>query len=279
MEHIISFLPDNSRVHNQFNIDITGISYPDPHYHVERINSQIYCLEYIMEGEGTVYVDDTVFYPAKGDIYILPKGHHHRYYSSQTNPWKKIWMNVYGPLCDSLMNLYHLDGVYHIPDFNLLELFEEFLKISEQKEEGINQIFSRCSLIYHEILIRISKHLYEKPVGVNVAAYEIKEYIDRNIYDKLNMEKIAKTVCLSPSQVNRIFKREFHQTPYDYVISRKLETAKLLLQNTNIPIKQIADRLNFADEHYFSNVFKAHYGMSPKYYGIPGYRDKQQIQE
>lgn len=133
MEHIVSFLNDKGKRYHQFYIEITGITYPDPHYYVERPNSPIYCMEYIIEGEGTVYVDDQVIYPAKGDIYILPQGRNHRYHSSRTNPWKKIWMNVYGPLCDSLMNLYHLQGVYLIKDLDLLELFEEFLRVSEQK--------------------------------------------------------------------------------------------------------------------------------------------------
>lgn len=101
----------------------------------------------------------------------------------------------------------------------------------------------------------------------NTVAYEIKEFIDRNIYHKLTMEILAKQASLSTSQVNRVFKKEFNQTPYDYILSQKIATAKLLLQNTNIPIKQIAYKLNFADEHYFSNFFKEKCGVSPKDYG------------
>jgi AraC-like DNA-binding protein len=267
MEHIVSFLEDKNKLYNQFHIQITGITYPDPHYFVERSNSSIYCIEYIMEGEGTVYMDEQVIYPVKGDIYILPRGHNHRYYSSRTNPWKKIWMNVYGPLCDSLMNLYQLQGIYHIKGLDLLGLFEEFLRVSEQQGAGIDDILLKCSIIYHEILARISRHLYNNPITNNTIASEIKEFIDRNIYSKLSMEVLAKHACLSSSQVNRLFKKEYNQTPYDYILSQKISTAKLLLQYTNIPIKQIAYKLNFADEHYFSNFFKEKCGVSPKDYG------------
>ncbi len=266
MEHIVSFLEDKNKRYNQFHIQMTGITYPDSHYFVERPNSSIYCIEYIMEGEGTVHMDDQVIYPVKGDIYILPRGHNHRYHSSRTNPWKKIWMNVYGPLCDSLMNLYQLQGIYQIKELNLLGLFEEFLRISEQKEEGMDDIFLQCSLIYHELLARISRHIYNQPLTNNTVAYDMKEFIDRNIYTKLTMEVLSKQACLSSSQVNRIFKKEFNQTPYDYILSQKITTAKLLLQNTNIPIKQIAYKLNFADEHYFSNFFREKCGVSPKDY-------------
>jgi AraC-like DNA-binding protein len=165
------------------------------------------------------------------------------------------------------MNLYQLQGIYHIKGLDLLGLFEEFLRVSEQQEEGMDDILLKCSVIYHEILARISRHLYNKPITNNTIASEIKEFIDRNIYNKLSMEVLAKQACLSSSQVNRLFKKEYNQTPYDYILSQKITTAKLLLQYTNIPIKQIAYKLNFADEHYFSNFFKEKCGVSPKDYG------------
>ena len=264
MEHIISFLNDDSKITNPFYIELAGISYPDPNYYVDRKVSKIYCLENILEGEGTVHMDDEVIYPSKGDIYLLPNGHHHRYYSHPDNPWGKIWMNVYGPLCDQLMEVYHLDGVLLVKNLDLSDLFHKFLTICEDKDTGLSIISQRGSLIFHEILSRINMHLYDKPVVKNAAAYKVKEYIDANIYQKFSINVLAKKACLSSSQLNRIFKKEFQQTPYEYILSQKIETAKLLLTNTNISIKQIAYKLSFADEHYFSNCFKERCGISPK---------------
>lgn len=266
MEHIVSFLPDDNRVYNQFNIDLTGITYPDPHYYVERKKSKVYCLEYIIDGEGTVHVDDAVIYPSKGDVYILPMGHHHRYYSSRVHPWEKMWMNVSGPLCDSLFNIYHLDGVLLVKNLDVKELFQRFLSICEQKDLSVNILFQQCALVFHEIIAKISLHLYDTPITKNAVAYIIKEYIDQHIYDKFSVNALAKVACLSPSQLNRVFKKAFLQTPYDYILSQKIETAKLLLSNANISVKQIAFKLNFADEHYFSNSFKSRTGFSPKSY-------------
>ena len=55
-------------------------------------------------------------------------------------------------------------------------------------------------------------------------------------------------------------------TPYKYILNGKTETAKMMLLNTNMPIKEIAYELSFADEHYFSNMFKKLTGTSPKKY-------------
>jgi AraC family transcriptional regulator, arabinose operon regulatory protein len=266
MEHIISFLPDENRTYTQYHIDMTGITYPDPNYVVDRKNSNIYCIEYVINGEGTVHVDDQVFYPSKGDVYILPIGRHQHYYSSHDNPWEKIWMNVYGPLCDALFQVYHLENILWIKDLDLYHLFKQNLDLCEQKDLSTSEVFEKSSLIFHEILAKISMYLYKTPITKNVVAYKAKEYIDKNIYDRFTMDDIAKIACLSPSQANRVFKKEYGITPYDYILSKKIETAKLLLINTNISIKNIAYKLNFLDEHYFSKIFKARTGTSPKSY-------------
>lgn len=264
MEHIVSFIYKESDLSSQFFVDLTGITYPDPHYIIERTDSPYYCLEYIYEGEGTVYIDCEELHPKKGDIYILPKGSKHRYFSSSHSPWKKIWMNIYGPLCDTLFSVYGLNHTFLITDFSNGSLFEEFLMICEEKERTVNERFLRASLVFHELLLQINDHVHGVPTPKNKIAYKIKEHIDQNIEIKFSLADLSKIACLSSSQLNRVFKKEYGITPYEYILTQKIETGKLLLINTNMSIKQIAYKLNFADEHYFSNSFKERTGKTPK---------------
>lgn len=268
MEHIISFGEQTSGQERPFYIEMAGITYPDPNYHIVRKNSLIYCLEYVIDGEGIVQIDDQVNYPCKGDLYILPKGQNHDYCSSPLNPLKKIWMNVSGILCDELIHIYSLAGILIVKEINIYPLFEEFLNVCENKELTLDEIYMQCSVIFHSIIIKINEHLsiQKSKQYKTSAAEEIKLYIDRNIYEKLSIESISKHVNLSPSQVNRVFKKSFDTTPYDYILTRKISTAKALLKNTTLTLKEIAYKLNFADEHYFSNVFLSKTGVRPSEY-------------
>lgn len=266
MEEIQSFVFEEDKLSSPFYVELTGITYPDPHYQIERKNSPIFCIEFIIEGEGIVYVDNTPYYPRKGDIYILPPGHNQLYYSSPVNPWKKIWMNVYGPLCDVLIPFYHLESTVLIHNLDLYPLFFKFLQTCRQREAQTNEIFLQASYIFHEILSRISTHLYTIPQSHHPVAIKIRDYIDKNIYNKFSLKELSKIACLSPSQLNRIFKKEYGATPYEYILTQKIETAKTLLTNTNISVKETAYRLNFADEHYFSNIFKKKCGKPPREY-------------
>ena len=52
-------------------------------------------------------------------------------------------------------------------------------------------------------------------------------------------------------------------TPYAYLLEKKLELAGQLLRDTNLSVREIAEKLSFADEYYFSNVFKKKMGVTP----------------
>ncbi len=268
LEHIISFGESYSEKNRPFYIEMTGITYPDPNYHIKRTCSEIYCLEYIIGGEGVVQVDNSINHPVKGDLYILPKGCRHDYYSVPENPFEKIWMNINGTLCDELIHVYGLMGVLIVKQIDeVYPIFREFLDICENKELSIDEIHNRCALVFHKLVMTIADRLaLEKGRASHSVADEIKAYIDRNIYEHIGVDEIAKHVNLSQSQVNRLFKKNFDVTPYNYILGRKIETAKLLLKNSSLSVKEIAYKLNFADEHYFSNIFLEKVGVRPKNY-------------
>lgn len=268
MEHIISFGEKYSEQDRPFYIEMAGITYPDPNYHIVRDHSYIHCFEYVIDGEGTVRVDDQLNHPCKGDLYILPKGRSHNYFSAPENPFEKIWMNISGSLCDELIHVYGLTGVLMVKQIDIYPIFQEFLDVCENKDLSLDAVYMQCALIFHKLVMKISEHITTQKDSGNApaTAVEIKSYIDRNIYEYLNIDILSSQFNLSGSQINRVFKKAFDVTPYDYILSRKIGTAKLLLKNTNLTVKEIAYKLNFADEHYFSNIFLQKTGVRPRKY-------------
>ena len=95
------------------------------------------------------------------------------------------------------------------------------------------------------------------------AAAEIKNYIDGNIYEKLTAGSVADNAGFSVSQLGRIFKAEYGETVYSYILKQKIKTAENLLINTGLSVKEISDMLKFTDEHYFCNIFKKKLGVTP----------------
>lgn len=88
-EDIHYFLPSSPL---PFVVEMCGISYCDGTYRQERVNSPICVLEYVAEGTGTVIVEGVAHTASAGDVYLLPMGSSHRYFSDGSTP---------GPSCSS----------------------------------------------------------------------------------------------------------------------------------------------------------------------------------
>lgn len=262
MEKIFFLSAGNTDKAAAFKISLAGITYPDPNYRVYRKCSDIYVAEYVCNGQGTVICGDNEYHIKKGDTYILPIGKEHHYYSDKTNPWTKKWFNVSGRLCEKLLTAYGIESIVYFPDTSVGELFDEFFDFCSLTT-NITRINESGAVLFHRIVQQLSANINNL---TRSTANEIKSYIDGNIYEKLTVETVARKAGFSVSQLGRIFKAEYGETVYFYILKQKIKTAENLLKNTRISVKEISDMLKFTDEHYFCNIFKKKCGVSPAKY-------------
>jgi transcriptional regulator GlxA family with amidase domain len=117
--------------------------------------------------------------------------------------------------------------------------------------------------VFVELVIRIADRT-SRPSPVPRDAAVIKDILDRSIEKNVTLEELSNSIFRSKSQTIRIFKEALGRTPYDYLLGLKLERAKTLLSQTNLSVKEVAFRLKFSDEHYFSRLFKQKAGLSPE---------------
>ena len=278
MEDIITFLPGQMPGEERFAVEMTGITWPDARYHIERERSPLHCLEYVISGEGHIVMDGKEYRPKAGDAYLLAVGKNHSYWADGDTPWKKIWMNISGSLADALVAGYGLADAVVFEDCPVYPQFWEFLRVCRNYGKNSQELAERTVLLFHEILLKLSANMLSarsqaggrEKSTVSEVALQIKEYIDAHIYEKIAVSDLAQIASLSASQLTRVFRSAYGQSPYDYVLARKIDTACRLLLNTGMSVKEVAYRLNFVDEHYFSNVFCKRMGMPPGRYRTEG---------
>jgi len=239
---------------------MTGTSYCDGSYLIRRFNSDVTVVEYILEGEGTIEIDGTVLHPKKGDSYLIPQGSDHTYYSSSTNPWTKIWVNLSGDLTDKLIDTYGLRDKHLFKDLYLGDLLDGI--IMHAKNDHPYQILESGKLVY-EIFYRIHNHVINKKIINSPSANLLINYINDRINEPITLTDLASYINKSEQQCIRIFKTHFNITPYQYILDKKIEMAKLYLKNTPMSIRDISFKLSFSDEFYFSNIFKKKTGIAP----------------
>lgn len=111
----------------------------------------------------------------------------------------------------------------------------------------------------------ITRHL-EKQAKVlsNVAAVKIPvDYIRQNYQLPFTIDHLAEVAYLSVSALERRFKKYLAKTPKQFINEVRLENARKLLVETNMPISQVGDQSGFSDHSYFSKQFRLFFGELP----------------
>jgi transcriptional regulator GlxA family with amidase domain len=140
------------------------------------------------------------------------------------------------------------------------------LALAANRSNQAAQLHQSLSSIVNDIILEIAYKRKSASRIVSPAVQQIKHYLDQHIEDHVTLEQLSNIVCMTTRHINRVFKQELGTTPYNYLLERKIDSARNLLMNTNLPIAAIAGKLRFTDSFYFSNIFKKKTGLSPLNY-------------
>ena len=263
-EEIVYFQNDDLQRRKSF-IEMTGISHCDGSYYVQRRNSPYYAIEYILSGRGYLHIDGRDFEPHHGDVYLLHKGSDHKYGSFPEDPWVKIWVAFGGPVADILFEELGLNGIYLIRNCDIEDELRNIYDTSKRHVHA-GHFHKESAVLIHELLYRI--HTFVYPISEEIAAplEAAVAYMRMHIHRSISMVEIGRHAGKSSSQLARLFKQRFGKTPCEYFLDIKMERAKILLAESSLLIRQVAENLGFCDAFHFSKTFKKVVGMSPNSY-------------
>ena len=135
-------------------------------------------------------------------------------------------------------------------------------QVTEQKSFG-----QACEIVRKYIL-----QVYEAMTELNTSSGERQarmalDYIQKNYMDpNLSLNDICSYLNISTSYFSTIFKEMTGETFTEVLIRTRMEKAKELLENTTMKNYEIAEKVGFADAHYFGISFKKMTGCTPTEY-------------
>lgn len=91
-------------------------------------------------------------------------------------------------------------------------------------------------------------------------------YVADNLNRPLTLEEIAAHVHVSPRHLTRLFTAFTGTSPLRYVMTARLDRASGLLTGSDLPVKEIAERVGFGDVHHFTRSFTRQFGVPPAAY-------------
>ena len=237
---------------------------------------------YVKSGFLTVSISGENYIGKPGDAFVVSPGNLH-FLGSQTGnvdyftflfPLKYISFRTDDILDDKLLeplNSGHLIISPEIED-TVKEQCEQLVEIyGAKKEESQSKITAQIKTKI--ILLQFILELWKKGFivendtsGKNTVEKEMVSYIQQNFTGKILLKEFGEQFHLSEKYISRYFKEHFHITISQYVTYLRLEHAKQLLQDTDIPVTEVAMQSGYQNVSYFIRSFKKTYGMSPLKY-------------
>ncbi|MGG1555581.1 helix-turn-helix domain-containing protein [Paenibacillus ferrarius] len=99
--------------------------------------------------------------------------------------------------------------------------------------------------------------------GRNNVVENVKAMLETQFASNLSLDIIAKEVFVSPVYLSFLFKQVEGINLTDYITQVRMDKAKQLLLGSNLKTYEIANRVGYQDEKYFSRLFKKRIGMTP----------------
>jgi AraC family transcriptional regulator len=94
----------------------------------------------------------------------------------------------------------------------------------------------------------------------------VTEFIEENLEHDLTLSEIAEIAELSPFHFARSFKQATGSTPIQFLTHRRIDLAKRLLIDSDLPIVEIGLRAGFKNQSHFTTLFRKITAMTPKAY-------------
>ncbi len=134
---------------------------------------------------------------------------------------------------------------------------------------GRGQIFAESAIRLVALQVANSSWTHPASRNGNRACLDIRarraiEFIEEHFNRDISLLEIGSAAGLSITQLTQVFQQTTGETPYAYVIARRLRQAVHLLRHSNQPIAHIALDVGFADQAHMTRTFQKKFQKSPK---------------
>lgn len=260
-----------------YHIENVGRSFQIPvHWHDE--------LEiiYVKSGFLTVSISGESYIGNPGDAFVVSPGNLHLMgsdtgavdYYTFLFPLKNLSFRADDLLEDKLLEPLNSGHLMINPRINdtAKELCEQLIEVYEAKnDESESQLTAqiKTKIILLQFILEMWKKgfiIENDTSGRNTVEKEMVSYIQQNYTGKISLKEFGEQFHLSEKYISRYFKEHFHITLSQYVTYLRLEHAKQLLQDTDIPVTEVAMQSGYQNVSYFIRSFKKTYEISPLKY-------------
>ncbi|MBQ4156357.1 MAG: helix-turn-helix domain-containing protein [Clostridia bacterium] len=236
----------------------------------------VYELYVFISGDAEYFVEGNVYKLKPGDIMIMRQGETHKLQIKSNVNYERISIHfspmvVYEPISADVLNPFNsrplgLMNLYRSEDFETNHYLScvETIKKSIDENRTDAYIIAPLNSLLVEILKAYDKKEPKKQKNSSKSvATQMVDYINKNLFEELNLQKIADRFFISVSQANRVFKNSVGTSVWEYVIIKRLMAAKEMISSGESAYV-VAEKCGFSDYSSFWRAYKKKFNQNPK---------------
>lgn len=228
-------------------------------------------LFYVFHGQGSFIVEENTFSVKEDDLVIVNPNVEHTEISKLPSPLEYIVLGIEGLSFSSELtelgnsyNLYNYKHYKHEVLFYLKALVTEL----QNKEPSYDVI---CQNLLEVLIINLVRRTdyalsITSPKTSNKECAIVKKYIDDNFKEQITLDSLAELTHMNKYYLVHSFKKDMGISPINYLIERRINESKMLLETTYLSIGEISNILGFSSQSYFSQSFKKSTNETPNNY-------------
>jgi AraC-like DNA-binding protein len=234
--------------------------------HQENISSYLIMLTTAGCGE---YRDPKSSFPlTAGRLVFADSMEEHMHYTARgaKEPWEILWVQFSGYAARGYYVQYKTRNLPYLDvssNPKISALLKKLVTINKSKSVGVEFLTSRLLVnLLTEILFAagaVTSPQVHAPAYIQAALQDI----DAHFADDLNLEYFSNKLKISKFHFTREFKKYTGFSPAGYIINTRVNSAKQLLQYSDLPVAEIAGTVGFHNACHFINTFKQKTGMTP----------------
>ena len=228
-----------------------------------------YCLQYIADGKGEFFVNDTLYALKKHDLFLVPKQRAHYYRADKNEPYTMYYIHFNGAGIQRFFELIHISEdspVISVPSKKLPDLFHELIVLCKNSSQT-NQL--RLLSKTYELLYEIGLHTVqeERPSlpRQQQIVNNVQAYISEHFSSKITLDDLANVAHLNKRYLCSLFRKQTGLSPIQYLIEYRISRACNLF-TYDYTLTEIAYMCGFSTLADFSRCFMRHTKSTPSEY-------------
>lgn len=232
-----------------------------------RKNLNSYLFLAVLGGSGTLTYGDRTQEIKSGDCAFIDCRRPYAHESSDSDPWRLIWVHFNGAdaahFYESYLEQGHEFFFHPVSILPFVETITELYEISRERS-FMSELNAHRRLT--ELITEIYAQQERKTDTVSGKLRQIREYIDLHYAEKITLDSLSELFYISKYHMSREYRQAYGTTIVSDITGKRISHAKSGLRFTAAPIEQIAEESGFQDSAYFIHVFKKAEGMTPLQY-------------